>query len=77
MIAEKDRILRRLKIARGHLRGIILMIGRNEYCINISQQIHAVKGALKKIDCIFLRDYLKTGSDFEDVLKVINSKRKN
>ena len=48
MIDNKEKVIHRLKIAKGHLQGIIFMISHDEYCINVSQQIHAVRGALKK-----------------------------
>lgn len=76
MVVNKEKIIRRLKIARGHLQGIIFMIKRNEYCLKVSQQIHAVKGSLEKIDLLLLERFLKEGGDFSEALKIFNSKKR-
>lgn len=74
MFDNKKEIIQRLKIARGHLQAIIFMVNKNQYCIDIAQQIRAVKGALRKIDCMILEKYLKNGGNFFRGLKVIKNK---
>jgi DNA-binding FrmR family transcriptional regulator len=71
---NKTKVIHRLKIAKGHLQGVIFMISRDEYCFQVSQQIHAVRGALRKINIMILEQYLKNGGDFLQALKVINNK---
>jgi len=51
------------------------MAKRDRYCIDICQQIKAVKGALKKINSMILEEYLKNGGNFFRVLKIINYKK--
>lgn len=74
MSGAKGSVIRRLKIVKGHMNGVIFMIDRGDYCIGISQQIHAVEGALRKIDRILVKDYLKNGGSLLNLLKVIKNK---
>lgn len=55
-----DKILHRLKIARGHLDKVISMVEDNSYCIDIIHQSQAVQSALKKADHAILEDHLNT-----------------
>lgn len=57
---ETERILHRLKIARGHLQKVIEMVQENEYCIDILHQSQAVQNALKQTDHVILENHLKT-----------------
>ena len=56
----KNKLLHRLKIARGHLDKVISMVDNDEYCLNIIQQTQAVEMALKKVDELILENHLKT-----------------
>lgn len=56
----EDRILHRLKIARGHLDKVIKMAEKGEYCIDIIHQSQAVQSALKEVDSLTLENHLKT-----------------
>ena len=56
----QKRILRRLKIARGHLDKVIRMAEEQEYCINIIHQNQAVQSALREVDTLLLDNHLKT-----------------
>jgi CsoR family transcriptional regulator, copper-sensing transcriptional repressor len=53
-------LLARIEKAEGQLRGIKRMVAQNSYCIDILQQISAVRGALQKLALILLRDHLET-----------------
>ena len=75
MIDNKKEVMRRLRIVKGHLQAIVFMVKRDRYCIDICQQIKAVKGALKKINSMILEEYLKNGGNFFRVLKIINYKK--
>lgn len=48
MKADKDKISRLLKTARGQIDGIIKMIEEDRYCIDISNQIIATEAILHK-----------------------------
>lgn len=56
----KERILHRLKISQGHLKKVIEMVEKNEYCIDILHQSQAVQKALKETDSLVLENHLKT-----------------
>jgi DNA-binding FrmR family transcriptional regulator len=56
---KKD-VLRRLKIAHGHLAKIITMIEEDSYCINVLQQTSAVRSAVKKAEEILLQNHLNS-----------------
>lgn len=57
---NNDSSLQRLKIADGHLRGVIRMMEENAYCIDVIRQIHAVQAALNKISASILEEHLNS-----------------
>lgn len=60
MQVAKNKILHRLKIAKGHLEKVIKMVEADEYCIHVVHQSLAIQSALKKVDEIILENHLKT-----------------
>lgn len=54
-----ERILHRLKIARGHLDKVIEMVETGEYCIDVIHQSQAVQRALEEADSLTLENHLK------------------
>ncbi|MDD7592849.1 MAG: metal-sensing transcriptional repressor [Peptoniphilaceae bacterium] len=50
MHADHDNILRRLKIVRGQVEGLIHMVEEDRYCIDISTQCMAASQALRSIN---------------------------
>ncbi|MEW5951650.1 MAG: metal-sensitive transcriptional regulator [Elusimicrobia bacterium] len=50
----------RLKRVEGQIRGIIKMIEKKQYCLDIFQQISAVCGALKGVNSVILENHLNT-----------------
>src|SRR5579863_4562317 len=56
---ERD-LANRLKRAEGQLRGLGKMVSAGTYCIDVLQQISAVRRALDKIALIVLRDHMET-----------------
>lgn len=54
-----ERILHRLKIARGHLDKVIEMADHGDYCIDIIHQSQAVQRALEEADGLVLENHLK------------------
>jgi DNA-binding FrmR family transcriptional regulator len=50
----------RLSRAEGQLRGLHKMIGDGAYCIDVLQQVSAVRRALDRLALILIRDHLET-----------------
>ncbi len=57
---ENQEVLRRLKTAEGHLRGIQRMVEDGEYCIDVIRQIQAVQSALNKVSSQILDQHLNS-----------------
>jgi DNA-binding FrmR family transcriptional regulator len=84
---NKAKILHRLKILEGQVRGLQEMIESDQYCIDIITQTSAVKQGLSNIEDILLEGHLghcainqiKSGKEqkaIEEILKVYQLKRK-
>lgn len=58
-VVERD-LVARLSRAEGQLRGIQGMVRRNAYCIDVLQQVSAVRRALDRFALILLRDHLES-----------------
>lgn len=88
MIKEnKPKLIRRLKIIEGQVRGLQDMIEKDAYCIDIITQTSAVKQALSGIEDAMMENHLnicaadqmKKGNSkkaTEEILKVYRLKRK-
>lgn len=59
MKADKQKINRLLKTARGQMDGIITMIEEDRYCIDISNQLLATAAILRKINKEVVRAHLQ------------------
>ncbi|MCM8815826.1 MAG: metal-sensitive transcriptional regulator [Candidatus Omnitrophica bacterium] len=59
-MADKKRVLSRIRRIEGQVRAVARMIERKEYCINILQQVFAIRGALKSIALIILENHINT-----------------
>lgn len=57
---SKTATLRRLKRIEGQVRGVANMIEQDRYCIEILQQIQAVKAAFAKVEDAVLKDHAAT-----------------
>ena len=55
----RERILHRLKIARGHLDKVINMVSEDAYCIDVILQSKAVQAGIKEADNLLLENHLK------------------
>tara|TARA_R110000782_G_scaffold52830_7_gene112828 strand:- start:2013 stop:2285 length:273 start_codon:yes stop_codon:yes gene_type:complete len=60
MIKNKDALSKRLKRIEGQVRGIERMIDDDRYCIDILQQIQAIKAALAKVEDGVLKEHAAT-----------------
>ena len=87
MQASKQKILRRLKILEGQVRGIHKMVDQNAYCIDIITQTSAIKQGLSNIEDALLEGHLghcvvnqikngQTSKATAEILKVYQLKRK-
>lgn len=56
----QERIVHRLKIAKGHLEKVIKMIDEDAYCIDVLHQMQAVESGLKETGNVVLENHLKT-----------------
>jgi DNA-binding FrmR family transcriptional regulator len=84
---HKQRLVRRLKIIEGQVRGLQKMITEDIYCIDIITQTSAVKQALSNIEDILMEGHLshcvvnqikkgETSKASAEILKVYKLKRK-
>lgn len=60
MQADKDKVMRLLKTARGQIEGIIRMVEEDRYCIDISQQLMAISALLNTTNKEVLSAHLKS-----------------
>lgn len=83
----KQKIIRRLKLIEGQVRGLQKMIENDTYCIDIITQTSAVKQGLSNVEDLLLENHLsgcvlkqvaegKTEKAKEEILKVYKLKRK-
>ena len=59
MVADKTKVLRLLKTARGQLDAVIKMVEEDRYCIDISHQIMATEGLLNNANKQVLTAHMK------------------
>lgn len=57
MTKDRTKITNRLKRIEGQVRGVTQMVVDDRYCIDILQQIQAVKAALVKAEDEILKDH--------------------
>ncbi len=87
MNKDKQKILRRLRIIEGQIRGLREMVENDKYCIDIITQTSAVKQALSGVEDTLMESHLKTcvtdqiqkGKEIKaqaEILKVYRLKRK-
>lgn len=84
---SKSRIVRRLKLLEGQIRGLQKMVENDTYCIDVITQTSAVKQGLSNVEDLLLENHLsgcildqvKSGQSKkakEEILKVYKLKRK-
>ncbi len=82
---DKDRIIHRLKIARGHLNKVMQMVQDDEYCINVLHQSQAVQQALRQTETVLIEhhfnhcmvDQLQNGQQnkaVQEMMKIIKKR---
>ncbi|MBN9009671.1 MAG: metal-sensing transcriptional repressor [Rhizobiales bacterium] len=55
----QHQIVKRLKRADGHLRGVIEMIEAGRPCLDIAQQLHAVEKSIAQAKKTLIQDHLE------------------
>lgn len=60
MHTPKSRIIRRLQIIEGQIRGLHEMVEKNIYCIDIITQTSAVKRALSSFEDVLMENHLNS-----------------
>ena len=60
MNIDKQAIIRRLNRIEGQVRGVSKMIDEDRYCIDVLQQIQAIKSAISKVEDAVLKDHAAT-----------------
>jgi DNA-binding FrmR family transcriptional regulator len=55
---QKDRLIKRLRRIEGQVRGIAKMVDEDRYCIDVLQQMSAVKAAMDKVALGMLDDHV-------------------
>lgn len=84
---DKQKLIRRLKIVEGQVRGLQDMLARDAYCIDVITQTSAVKNALSSIEDDLMENHLgtcvvhqmKSGQQTkarQEILKVYRLKRR-
>ncbi len=87
MHKDNLKLIRRLKIVEGQIRGLQAMIEKDSYCIDVITQTSAVKQALSNIEDVLLENHLshcalnqmRGGNEkkaITEILKVYQLKRK-
>ena len=56
---QKDQLTKRLRRIEGQVRGIAKMVDEDRYCIDVLQQISAVKAAIDKVALGVLEDHVR------------------
>ena len=56
----KQKVNRRLKIIEGQVRGLQKMVDKEQYCIDVITQTHAVREALSSVEDVMLENHLST-----------------
>lgn len=84
---NKQKIIKRLKILEGQIRGLQEMVEKNVYCIDVITQTSAVKQGLSNVEDLLLENHLgscildqlksgQTNKAKNEILKVYKLKRK-
>lgn len=59
MKADKDSVVRTIKIARGQLDGVLRMIEEDRYCVDISNQLLATQALLRNANREILQAHIR------------------
>lgn len=60
MKADREKVERLLKTARGQIDGVLRMIDKDHYCIDISNQVLAAQKVLQRANSAILEAHLRS-----------------
>ncbi len=60
MHQNKEATIKRLSRIEGQVRGVARMIEEDRYCIEVLQQVQAIKAALARVEDVVLKDHTAT-----------------
>lgn len=82
MTADRAKVTRLLKTARGQMDGILKMIEDNRYCIDISNQIMACQAILSRVNkevlnahlanCVLNSTEVESKEKLEEIAKILD-----
>jgi CsoR family transcriptional regulator, copper-sensing transcriptional repressor len=86
-MTNKEKLVRRLKIIEGQIRGLQNMVEKGTYCVDVITQTSAIKQGLSNVEDILLEGHLghcvvnqikqgQTDKATKEILKVYQLKRK-
>ena len=86
-MTNKEKLVRRLKIIEGQIRGLQNMVEKGIYCVDVITQTSAIKQGLSNVEDILLESHLghcvvnqikrgETNKATKEILKVYQLKRK-
>jgi len=87
MKTEKEKLIKRLKIIEGQVKGLENLIANDTYCIDVITQTSAIKQALSGVEDVLLKEHLghcvvnqikrgETDKATNEILKVYQLKKK-
>lgn len=87
MNTNKQKLIRRLKIIEGQVRGLQKMVENDKYCIDVITQTSAIKKGLSGVEDVLMEGHLghclinqiksgETSKATKEILKVYQLKRK-
>ena len=87
MNTSKQKLIRRLKIIEGQVRGLQKMVENDKYCIDVITQTSAIKKGLSGVEDVLMEGHLghclinqiksgETSKATKEILKVYQLKRK-
>ena len=58
--SARGEVLKRLRFIEGHVEGVRRMVEKDEYCVDVLKQTHAVRKAIEKVEALILEGHLRT-----------------
>ena len=72
MKADRDKVSRSIRIARGQLDGVLKMIEEDRYCVDISNQLLATIAILRKTNQEIMHAHISSDEPNEKLEEALN-----